>query len=172
MTTTPHDKALAAACKATILGEDEDYKPIHLELREAETAIAAYLSSIGGVVCAKTPVAIGVQRMGEIVGFIPGGDVDAEYILPEDNLPRVPLHAPLPIAGKGDDGWADMSSAPKDGTDILAWHPHWRDPEIVAWNSGEQAWCNGSWCWNDAPTHWRSLPAPPSLLSEDTEGGV
>ena len=78
----------------------------------------------------------------------------------------------LSIAGKGEDGWADMSSAPKDGTDILAWHPHWRDPEIVAWNSGEQAWCNGSWCWNDAPTHWLPLPTPPSLLSEDTEGGV
>jgi hypothetical protein len=42
-----HEEALKAACEATILGEGENYEPVHLEMREAETAISAYLKAMG-----------------------------------------------------------------------------------------------------------------------------
>ncbi|MBB3521104.1 hypothetical protein [Rhizobium sp. BK456] len=36
---------IKAICKAVVLGEDENYKPVHLEPREARQAIAAYLEA-------------------------------------------------------------------------------------------------------------------------------
>ena len=58
--------------------------------------------------------------------------------------------------------WMDISTAPKDGTRILA---YWRgngDQEVVYWSIGQS-------CWFDtvagietvAPTHWTHLPTPP-----------
>jgi hypothetical protein len=99
--TTPHDKALATACKATILGEDEDYKPIHLELREAEIAISAYLSSIGGVVCQREPVGYATElelkqlELGAtVVDLFRNGVTDSSV---------VPLHAPISRSEEGSD---------------------------------------------------------------------
>lgn len=42
------EKGLEAAYAATILGEDEYGNPVHIERDEAETAIRAYLSAVGG----------------------------------------------------------------------------------------------------------------------------
>ncbi|NEI71071.1 hypothetical protein GR212_15940 [Rhizobium lusitanum] len=112
--TTPHDKALTAAaheitgyiggtCCHRTGGLKDDPT---CECRQiAEAAISAYLSSIGGVVCAREPVGFGVQRDGRIIGFVPGGPLDYEFRLPEDDLPRIPLHAPIE-AGNGGDGRA------------------------------------------------------------------
>ncbi|MDK4720084.1 hypothetical protein PH552_12090 [Rhizobium sp. CNPSo 3968] len=81
---------------------------------------------------------------------------------------RASLHTPIE-AGNGGDGWLDISSAPKSGESILADHAEWGEPEIVAWNDGEDAWCTGSWCWKEAPTHWRPLPARRSSPSNEGE---
>jgi len=70
-------------------------------------------------------------------------------------------------AGNGGDGWFDIASAPKTGEIILADRAEWGDPEIVAWNDGDSAWCTGSWGWNEAPTHWRPLPARRSTPSQE-----
>jgi hypothetical protein len=96
----PHERALEAAKAAFFKNYDPGLG--------VEDAISAYLEAIGGVVCSKEPSGFGVERMGEIVGFIPGSDPDAEYRLPEDKLPRIPLHAPIE-AGNGD-GWLDSTS--------------------------------------------------------------
>ncbi len=93
------------------------------------------------------------------------------------------LHAPLPIAGKGDEGWKSIKTADKDAHRLMlgivrkgvleeshigGYRYALSDDEISCW-------------WSDqsddeiVPTHWCEipvLPAPPSLLSEDTEGGT
>ena len=81
--------------------------------------------------------------------------------------------APLPIAGKGDDGWQPIETAPKDGTRILTWQPTWASaPEAInRWDGTKWIEDNGSW-FVILPEFWRPLPAHPSLLSEDTEGRV
>lgn len=40
------EEMIQAICDAVVLGEDEDYKPVHLEPREAREAVAAYLSAL------------------------------------------------------------------------------------------------------------------------------
>lgn len=37
----PEDSMIAAICAAVVLGEDENYKPVHLEPREAREALSA-----------------------------------------------------------------------------------------------------------------------------------
>lgn len=99
-------------------------------------------------------------------------------------LHSILLHdgTPLPIAGKGDEGWRPIETAPKDGTVIQAWHTVHKCPMSVLWkekgfpfNGSVLNWYEKSYttAWPDgAFSHFRPLPAPPSLLSEDTEGGV
>jgi hypothetical protein len=65
------------------------------------------------------------------------------------------------------DGWQDIATAPKDGTEILtfspandkAMFPVNRKPRMVI-----NKWCVGAWWRTSAeamPTHWMPLPAPP-----------
>lgn len=42
-----NDDVISAVCAAVVLGEGENYEPMHLEPREARQAIAAYLSATG-----------------------------------------------------------------------------------------------------------------------------
>lgn len=56
------------------------------------------------------------------------------------------------------DGWRDIESAPKDGTDILVVESH-GEMWVVRWIG----WCE-SWNAYDQkidPTHWLPLPEPP-----------
>jgi hypothetical protein len=62
--------------------------------------------------------------------------------------------------------WQDISTAPKDGTDILIFWPHWSDkPEIGRYDTSSCAsnkWAAPS-CLSDTPytpTHWRPLDTP------------
>lgn len=63
-------------------------------------------------------------------------------------------------------GWRDIASAPKDGSDILAYLPNFDCRSVVHWarinNSGH--WYDGWHVVN--PTHWQPLPEPPK------EGGA
>ena len=43
------DDVIEAVCAAVVLGEGENYEPVHLEPREARQAIAAYLSAIAAL---------------------------------------------------------------------------------------------------------------------------
>lgn len=72
-------------------------------------------------------------------------------------------------------GWQDISTAPKDGTVILAWcvHPNarfagdskeWCCPVVAQWISHN----GGGWTWHGMVgdfTHWHRLPAPPAKTS-------
>lgn len=87
--------------------------------------------------------------------------------------------APLPIAGKGDEGWQAIDTAPKDGKHCLLAVKEGPFIYVVqgAFHAGQ--W-NAVHRDNVAPLCWmpniripaKFIPAPPSLLSEDTEGGV
>lgn len=66
-------------------------------------------------------------------------------------------------------GWQPIETAPKDGTNILAWwaNPH-AEPIIISWDghNGEWSlWCfcvDGSTAATEEFSHWMPLPEPPS----------
>ncbi len=178
--TTPHDKAMETATqaasnafgKAWLAGEN-------ITAAMVSAAISSYLSSLGGVVCAREPAAwLLIDPDGQL---FPQATTRPQE--PCDLLDIVPLHAPLPIAGKGDEGWKSIKTADKDAHRLMlgivrkgvleeihigGYRYALNDDEVSCW-------------WSDqsddeiVPTHWCEIPAlptPPSLLSEDTEGGV
>ena len=55
--------------------------------------------------------------------------------------------------------WQPIETAPRDGTLVLAWHPHWGGPDAVRCSSRGQ-W-TADWLPTCAPTHWQPLPAAP-----------
>lgn len=70
-------------------------------------------------------------------------------------------------SGTDENGWADISTAPKDGTKVLIWH----DGIYSAWFEVEYSWVTSGGAWIDAyarsdtyeykPTHWKPSPKPP-----------
>lgn len=75
--------------------------------------------------------------------------------------------------------WQDISTAPKDGTEIAVWVPTTKPirdkrKRVLAclfkgyWDDRREAWCEeGSEeiiedLWERAPTHWQPLPSPPA----------
>lgn len=72
------------------------------------------------------------------------------------------------------DDWQPIETAPKDGTRIIAWRVNVMSPFVVFWREhglsaedGEFGWLTLSGikvhrCYGADPTHWMSLPAPPS----------
>lgn len=89
-------------------------------------------------------------------------------------------------------GWQDISTAPKDGTEVLIYRDGWQEAPRAKWgdHDGEDDQGNsivfGGWfmasewftygCedgflgWNDdstvMPTHWMPLPSPPSEVQK------
>lgn len=67
-------------------------------------------------------------------------------------------------------GWRDMSSAPKDGTEILVWDEHSHIISQAVWKERHRFFASGGWYdmpyTGDSrklvrPTHWMPLPAAP-----------
>lgn len=68
--------------------------------------------------------------------------------------------------------WQDISTAPKDGMSILAWHDFHKCPVAIRWVA-EGIWtqCNGKMHWiektgttgwpEEAFSHWMPLPPAP-----------
>ncbi len=71
------ERALEAACAATVLGEDADGKPVHLEPQEAATAIRAYLSALPASGAGWRPIAE-APKDGRL--FIAWGAGDVPYV--------------------------------------------------------------------------------------------
>lgn len=63
--------------------------------------------------------------------------------------------------------WQDISTAPKNGTEILVFYKSsgvisiaWYDERVLQWVVSVAD--NGEPIWNDPyPTHWMPLPSPP-----------
>ncbi len=91
------------------------------------------------------------------------------------------FHAALTAAGYAvDREWQDISTAPRDGTEVLLWCAPHSESELdsvfaAAWTVDDDD-DKGTWIipqaddreggWSDTlkwnPTHWRPLPAPPA----------
>jgi hypothetical protein len=56
--------------------------------------------------------------------------------------------------------WQPIETAPKDGSDILAW---WNGHAVISWNARQQSWesDDGMVAAKTHPTHWMPLPEPP-----------
>ncbi|NTG48632.1 hypothetical protein G6M04_14660 [Agrobacterium rhizogenes] len=148
-----------------------------------QVALCAYLSSIGGVVCQREPVAWAHRLKLELDQFAteltgdpdhpfgePGEDYSAEF-----TVNSTPLHAPLPIAGKGDERRAFALGERVRKTKGSSWHG------IVVGFYGTKLTPIGYCVESEREpgsvqiypeSALEVLPAPPSLLSEDTGDGV
>lgn len=70
---------------------------------------------------------------------------------------------PIYASPSAPEDWNPIETAPKDGTKILAWSAFWEKYHLVRWNSDENAWCEGSWCFGSVPDmFWQPLPEPPT----------
>ena len=78
--------------------------------------------------------------------------------------------------GRAMGDWMDISSAPRDGTQIYVWvAPNWHGRGCLA----RTAWLHGHWCneflngsapSNFRPTHWMPLLPPPPAAEDGTDG--
>jgi hypothetical protein len=93
---------------------------------------------------------------------------------------RASLHIPIE-AGNGGDGWLPIETAPRNGTAILGSEPDSKYPQAMIWKDyseydAEETGQKGYWEYAESligdfngaaePTHWRSLPSPPSPSNE------
>lgn len=62
-------------------------------------------------------------------------------------------------SGTDENGWLDISSAPKDRSWL---HVARGDQQAIAWfNETTRHWAIGGMSYFDNPTHWRPPPKPP-----------
>ena len=73
--------------------------------------------------------------------------------------------------------WQPIESAPNDGTRVLLWAAKWDSQPILGWKE-EGGWADDGHPTSyiePPPTHWMSLPLPPtqpnSVNEEQTDGG-
>ncbi len=186
--TTPHDKAIQFAARAIAFEANKDELPEggwnEYCLSCAHAAISAYLSSIGGVVCAREPAAYLYHHPAyedrPSKRPLSGKDIAAGFT-------ASPLHAPIPEAGNGD-GWShDMDAAPKDKTPVIIAVPHKDNDGYIVGEAyfDPEHYGDGDWWWAGTshgdyhsgpiseinyhwPSAWRPLPSPPTIRSNDT----
>lgn len=80
------------------------------------------------------------------------------------------LTAALAVGDEGiREGWQDIETAPKDGTEVLLWGVCWRDHQAYAPDRNVGWWAADGLGWQTRakdedidPTHWQPLPTPPS----------
>ena len=79
----------------------------------------------------------------------------------EDDDPPKPLYlAAKPTAQA--EGWRPISTAPRDGTEVLA-DTSGLGRVVVYWDDEESQWGTGlGYLDRGAPTHWMPLPPPPT----------
>ena len=58
--------------------------------------------------------------------------------------------------------WRDISSAPKDGTQILLYQPQFDTITTGNWMKEDSSICPNEWFPLSEATHWQPLPAPPT----------
>jgi len=69
----------------------------------------------------------------------------------------------LRAASGGAQGWQPIATAPKDGTPVLLWWPHWSRQAIVGWVDKFGRWASEiALSEGTDPTHWMPLPVPPT----------
>lgn len=66
-----------------------------------------------------------------------------------------------------DCGWQDISSAPTDGSRILAWHRDWETSHTAQWFGSYWGVFYKTGPFLFQPTHWQPLPAAPALIAEE-----
>ena len=62
------------------------------------------------------------------------------------------------------DQWRDIESAPKDGTKVLLYWPHWSGVAVIGYNA-DHRWISMVKLSDEqdpGPTHWQPLPSPPA----------
>lgn len=70
-----------------------------------------------------------------------------------------------------DDGWQDISTAPRDGTviSLTSTSPLWKYPFPARWSEKLMWWefadypLNDIWAVSELVSHWRPLPPPPAM---------
>jgi hypothetical protein len=116
-----------------------------------------------------------IRRMQNMVGH--PESITNESLVPEElsrhaeaaEIVKAVL-AVLPAAQA--DRWQDISTAPKDGTEVLGYRPPSRSRRtiyICAWrkiDSAGSAWVSVIDRMVAIPTHWRPLPAPPVIAEQ------
>lgn len=113
-----------------------------------------------------------VARALAACAFRHGTPVDGDE--PEDNWEAWEEEARAAIAAMPEltvQGWRDIETAPKDGTEIVLFDANVKTPAIgewmidVAWlNVGKkpgEAFAEPGWFPLETPTHWIPLPSPP-----------
>jgi len=114
--------AAVSALDITVYGKDTKEK-----MRKAISAAIYANRSCGGfssaaLAQAEQPVAWGVFRDGQMIGWVPGPDEDAEFKLPEDTDERRPLYAHPPAKREADeqDSCCPICAVPFKPDDICA----------------------------------------------------
>lgn len=109
-----------------------------------------------------------VERLkptGEFLG-LQGGLIDQQGDLIADLYAQIGKLEGEVERLRGERMWQRISTAPKDGTRILAW-PYWKEHPValVRWSESSVLphWRTPGGLWgNLQPTHWMPLPAPPA----------
>lgn len=70
--------------------------------------------------------------------------------------------------GREPQDWRPIETAPKDGSHVLLWYPHWsKRPMVANWERDGSHWHSEhilSWCQDDdpGPLYWMPLPPAPA----------
>jgi hypothetical protein len=162
-----HERALEAAARAVYNADgphvhhwDIQHPSRADEFRYlARAAVTAYLAAMPPPVSPEL-----IAKLNALASRLTQmGEYEAVDLI-DTVVARVIDAAPHAEAG---DGWRDIETAPKDGTEILAYFDKSRFYFILSWGQSMMpdkhfAWVDDDGVPNGIPSHWRPLPAPPA----------